>query len=553
MKLARYSSFLSCTLCLLAFASHGSEPTPDHFDRLFAPWNTNNTPGAAVVVVKDGKVAFLHGYGCANLEHRIAITPDTVFDAASVAKQFTGLAIAMLVEKGKLSLDDDIRKHLPDIPDFGRPITVRHLLHHTSGLRDWPETLTVAGKSMSEVIDFQMILEMVRCQRELDFLPGEAHLYSNTGYNLLAAAMAKVTGESFRRWMQTNLFLPLGMNQTHICDDPDEIVFVLAEPYAPAGGGAYRREVSQLAAPGSSSLMITARDMSQWLLNFETMQVGGKRAIDAMLQPGKLNNGKEVQYGFGIGLGEYRHARTVSHTGGWAGYRSAVLRFPEQRLGMAILSNSSDLDAPGLARKVADLYLGASAKKPAPEAPAKPALTTKPDSSKWEAYIGTYRLGPGWLLSITREGDQLMTQATREAKFPMTPVSATSFQVEAYGTNIEFAPSDSGSVTQLVYRGIHAPKLIVPEVTPAYLAAYAGDYWSDELKVVYRIELRDGQLRVRQPFRGWTPLTPTTVDRFDSAFGFTLEFTRNAGTPASEMKISGGRVRNLRFTRIALP
>ena len=146
-----------------------------------------------------------------------------------------------------------------------------------------------------------------------------------------------------------------------------------------------------------------------------------------------------------------------------------------------------------------------------------------------------------------------MAQATREAKFPMTPVSATSFHVEAYGANVDFVPTDSGSVTQLVYRGIHAPKLKVPEVTPAYLAAYAGDYWSDELKVVYRIEVRDGQLRARKPFLDWTPLTPTTVDRFDSGFGFTVEFTRDAGRQASEMKVSGGRVRNLRFTRVALP
>ena len=207
-----YSWFAA--LCLLAFASYSAEPIPGQLDQLFARWNTTHTPGAAVVVVKDGKVAYLQGYGCANLEHRIPITPDTVFDAASVAKQFTGLAIAMLVEQGKLSPDDDIRKHLPEVPDFGPPITISHLLHHTSGLRDWPETLTVAGKGMGDRIDFDTILEMVRCQRELDFPPGEAYSYSNTGYNLPAAALAKVTGQSFRAWMQANL-LPATRDETN--------------------------------------------------------------------------------------------------------------------------------------------------------------------------------------------------------------------------------------------------------------------------------------------------------------------------------------------------
>ena len=374
MKLARQFSLLFCALCLLAFASHGTEPAPGQLDPLFAPWNTTNTPGAAVVVAKDGKVVFLRSYGCANLEHRIPITPDTVFDAASVAKQFTGLALAMLVGQGKLSLDDDIRRHLPDVPDFGRPITIGHLLHHTSGLRDWPETLTLGGKGMGDRIDLDTILEMVRCQRELDFPPGEAYSYSNTGYNLLAAATAKITGQSLRAWMQTNLFLPLGMNQTHLGDDPDEVVSGLAESYAPAGGKTYHRAVSQLAAPGSSSLMITARDMGNWLLNFETIKVGGHAAIAATLQPGKLNNGKRVDYGFGVGLGEHRHAQMVSHTGGWAGYRSAALRFPEQHLGVAVLSNAADLDAPGLAEKVADLYLEVPADKPTPRNPPNPIL-----------------------------------------------------------------------------------------------------------------------------------------------------------------------------------
>jgi len=269
----------------------GSNPEASKVDRIFSPWDKTDSPGMSVVIVKDGAIAYQHGYGCANLEHRIPVTPQTVFDVASVAKQFTGLGIAMLVGQGKIALDDDIRKYLPEVPDFGKPITIAHLLHHTSGVRDWPETLTLSGVDGDGPITLDMILEMVRRQHELDFAPGEEHLYSNTGYNLLAAVIAKVTGQSFRTWMDKNVFQTLGMKHTQVRDDPAEIVANFADSYAPAGGRNFRRVQSELAAQGSSSLLVSAEDMGKWLLNFETAQAGGKTAIKLMRQSGKLNNG----------------------------------------------------------------------------------------------------------------------------------------------------------------------------------------------------------------------------------------------------------------------
>src|SRR4030095_15332618 len=185
-------------ILLLVNASAASNPNDAKVDKLFAQWDRKDSPGAAIVVVKDGAVVYQHGYGYANLEHRIPITPQTRFDVASVAKQFTGLSVAMLIEQGKLSLDDDVRKHLPDVPDFGKLITIGHLLYHTSGVRDWPEAFLLSDVDFESPISFEMILELVRRQRELDFAPGEKWQYSNTGYNLLAATVAKVTGQSFR-------------------------------------------------------------------------------------------------------------------------------------------------------------------------------------------------------------------------------------------------------------------------------------------------------------------------------------------------------------------
>src|SRR6266446_3383817 len=205
-------------LCLCVSPCAAKNRSGARVDQLFSPWNHANSPGAAVVVVENGGVVYQRGYGYADLEHGIPITPQTVFDAASVAKQFTGLAVAMLIEQGKLALDDNIRNYLPDVPDFGKPITIRHLLHHTSGVRDWPDILEISGVNLfGDPIDLNAILDMVRHQRELNFMPGKEFSYSNTGYNLLAAILAKVTNQSFRSWTDTNLFRPLRMQHTHFC------------------------------------------------------------------------------------------------------------------------------------------------------------------------------------------------------------------------------------------------------------------------------------------------------------------------------------------------
>ena len=431
-------------ICLLAAAGDVRAGNTAEVDRLFAQWDRPDSPGAAVVIVKDGAVVYQHGYGCADLEHRIPITPQTRFDVASVAKQFTGLSVALLVEQGKLSVDDDIHKYLPDVPDFGKPITIRHLLHHTSGLRDWPETLSLSGLDMEGQVTLDMILEMVRRQRELDFAPGEEYQYSNTGYNLLAATVARVTGQSFRIWTDANLFQPLDMKHTFVCDNPTEIVPDRATSYYPAGRNKFRQVDSQLAAQGSSSLFISAEDMGKWLLNFETARVGGKAAMALMRQPGKLNSGTKVDYGFGVSLGDYHGSPMISHGGSWAGYRSDMLWLPGKRFGVAILANTSNLDPGALALKIAGLYLG---NPPASPSPAKPSAAVKADPATWDAFPGTYRLGPGWWLTITREGDRLMAQATHEDKFPMTPVSDTNFFVEAYGQAVAFVRNGSGAVT----------------------------------------------------------------------------------------------------------
>ena len=542
-------------ILLLVNASAAPNPNNAKVDRLFAQWDRKDSPGAAIVVVKDGAVVYQHGYGYANLEHRIPITPQTRFDVASVAKQFTGLSLAMLIEQGKLSLEDDVRKYLPDVPDFGKRITIAHLVYHTSGLRDWPETFLLSNVDFEAPISLEMILELVRRQRELDFAPGEKFQYSNTGYNLLAATVAKVTGQSFRAWTDANLFRPLGMKHTHVCDNTAEIVPDVAGSY---GAGikprTLHRVTSQLSGQGSSSVFISAEDMGKWLLNFETAKAGGKAAIELMCRPGKSNSGEKLVYGFGLFADDYHGHKMFVHAGGWAAYRSFTMVIPEKRFAVAVLANAANMNTHQQAIKIADIYLSMTDTAKSDKKSSKPRTAVKADPATWDAFLGTYRLGAGWLLTITREGDTLMTQATNEDKFKMTPTGTNTFLVEAYNNQeVEF-PQESGAVTNLLYRGIKAPKLDLPKMTPARLAAYVGDYWSEELRVATRMEIHDGKLATRHRSGEWLHFLPTGPDRFDAAFGgWALQFTRSESSEVTEAKISGGRVRNVRYIRTTLP
>ena len=349
-------------------------------DQLFAKWNKPDSPGAAVAVTREGEVIYKQGYGTANLEYGIPIIPTTIFDIASVSKQFAAFAIATLAHNGKLSLDDDIRLPLPDVPDFGHTITIRHLLHHTSGLRDWVQSLVIAGDMMDDVISFKHILKMVRHQKALNYEPGTAYSYSNTGYNLLAEIVETVTGNSFREWTDANIFKPLGMSNTHFHDDYEMILKNRAYSYQTAENGGFKHAINNTTALGSSSLYSTVEDLAKWMLNFDYPQIGEQTVLDQMRQRGVLSNGEQISYAFGLNISEYRGLQTVGHSGSWRGFRSHLMRFPDQKFGVVILCNLDTFNPLRLAEKVADLYLAdalAPAEKASEPEKAVPAEDTK--------------------------------------------------------------------------------------------------------------------------------------------------------------------------------
>lgn len=560
MKKFALAVVLLLLLQVATYAQSSTRQTPDaqltsKVDQLFANWDKPDSPGAALVVVKDGAVVYRHGYGSANLEYGIPIAPSTVFHVASVSKQFTAFAITMLAKAGKLALDDDIRKYLTELPDFGKLITIRHLLHHTSGLRDQWELLAMAGWRLDDVITKEHIMKMVRHQKDLNFAPGQEHLYCNTGYTLLGVIVERVTGQSFREYTQENIFKPLGMTSTHFHDDHEMIVKNRAYSYHPDSAQGFKLSALNYANVGATSLFTTVEDMAKWVLNFETASIGGPAVIEQMYQQGVLNNGQKINYAFGLSIDQYRGLKTIGHGGADAGYRSYVVRFPEQKFAVVVLSNLSTFNPARLAQQVADFYLAdqfpPAAAKPKPVEPTE----AKVDPAIYDAYVGRYLFDSGLILSITKEQNRLWGQPGGSPKAELFPMSETKFFVKVTDGQVSFLRDDKGAVTQaILHQG--GQNLVGRRIEPvtlsaAQLAEYAGDYYSEELGTAYTIIVRDGQLVAQHQRHDDIALRLISVDRFSgSQWWFQqVQFTRDKDRRITGLRLTGSRVRYLRFDR----
>jgi CubicO group peptidase (beta-lactamase class C family) len=382
-----------------AFASTKPSKEAQQVDGLFAAWSQPDHPGCAVGVLRNGKMLYSHGYGLADIEHDAAITPATVFHVASVSKQFTAMAIHLLAEDGKLSLDDDVRKYLPELHDFGKTITIRHLLYHTSGLRDQWDLLLLAGWRMSDLITEQDILDLVWRQQALNFPPGAEHLYSNTGYTLLGIIVKRVSGRSLREFTDERMFRPLGMGHSQFHDQYWSLVKHRAVSYIPLPDPeqqGYRSIALSYSNVGATSLFTTVEDLARWDENFYSGRVGGKELLARMLAKGVVNDGSELAYASGLMIGDYRGLKVVEHSGGDAGFRAQLTRFPDQHFSAIVLCNAGEADTWLLSRKLADIYL-ADELGPAPAqaetaTPAEVKIDPKvnPERDRLQAYAGTY-------------------------------------------------------------------------------------------------------------------------------------------------------------------
>ncbi len=520
-------------------------------DSIFKDFAKPDAPGVAVLIVKDGKVAFEKGYGMANLEYGMPITPTSVFDIASVSKQFTGYAISTLIQEGKISPGDDIHKYLPDIPDFGKKITIHNLIHHTSGLRDWPEGLHAAGWRWDESFTYDDIMRMVSKQHDLDFDPGSKYQYSNTGYNLLAAIVAKVSGKTFPEWTAEHIFKPLGMQATLVSDDYSKVIPHLATSYY-QNGNEFHKATDQLTAFGSSSIYTTVEDLSKWVICFQRGLADKDPVYLRMIQTDTLNDGKPNNYAYGLVIDSHNGVKEVSHDGGWAAYATNISNFPDQKVGIILLSNSGNFNADGESDAVARLVLNLKAGSEQKREDLSKLPTVKVDSNILKKYLGTYQLGPGWFVTFTLEDGQLMTQATGEDKFPTELKSDTTLWVPAYNSSVKFVQI-TDKANAIVYHGKVSNRVTPIKVDPSQLAQFAGSYYSKELEATYRITLEKGRLVGHHMRLGDFNLSPDmiTADTFGSAAGGSMAFYRDGQHKVAGFKLSGGRIRNIVFERVS--
>jgi CubicO group peptidase (beta-lactamase class C family) len=459
-----------------------SDATAPGVDAVFADFAKPDSPGCSLAVARDGRLLYTKSYGMANLELEVPLSPASVFDIGSTSKQFTAASILLLEKQGKLSINDDVHKYVPELPDYGKKITILNLLNHTSGLRDYLVLFELAGENVDSVTTDEEALALIARQKALNFDPGSEWLYSNTGYFLLSVIVKRVSGKSLRDFAAENIFQPLDMTHTQFRDAHTSLISNRALAYDPIEKGkGYTLDVSYFEQTGDGAVHTTVGDLLKWDENFYSGKVGGLDLLAELQQSGTLTSGKHFGYAKGLSVSTYRGLRTVRHGGSWGGYRAELLRFPDQHFSVVCLCNRADGNPSRRANQVAEIYLGSLMKEKPPK----------------------------------KDDDDDEDRKTR------------------------------------------------PEVTlpPAELAAFAGDYSSEELGVTYRLAIANGKLTVAAILNAGIPrsndlagkqIVPVAKDEFELIGDepINLKFTRDAAGHPASFALDTGRTTGITFVRL---
>ena len=555
-------ALLSVLLLTVAHEGHAAKPVPDkpqQVQALFAKWNRPDAPGAAVEVVKDGRVVYRAAFGMADIEQGRPITPSTPFHVASLSKQFTAFAVLLLAQDGKLSLDDDVRRYLPELPDLGAPIKIRHLLNHTSGLRDQWNLLVMAGWRMDDVITGDDVMGLVRRQRALNFTPGTEFEYCNTGYTLLAALVERVSGQSLAEFSRQRMFEPLGMKHTFFHERYATLVAGRAQSYQPsAGSKGYEGVALSYSTVGPSSLFTTADDLVLWSRNFDDGRVGGKQLLTEMQTPAKLNDGTVIDYSDGLSVGKYRGLKTIDHNGADAGFRSYLLRFPEQHLSVAIVANGADVQVTRLGQRIADIYLdGQLEALPTPVPDYASSTEVQIDPAKLDALVGSYAFEKGSAITFTKEHGQLMGWTAGDDAVPFYPSGEREFFAKLLNARFTFdAPGADGVIRGGTYqrntRAKTAKRMAPAKLSDDEIKALEGQYYGEELQVLYTVRAKGGQVLLGSP-RGDIALVPYGKQSFIAPWPFGLvTFQCAPAGGCSGFTATEDRARDVQFSKVQL-
>ena len=511
-------------------------------DQVFSAFDKPDSPGCALGVIRNGAFIYKKGYGAASLELGVPLTPQSVFYMGSVSKQFTAANVVLAAEQGFLSLDDDVRKYVPELPSYGKPITLREMLHHTAGLRDIFTLLDLAGRNAEDIHPTNELLDLVARQKALNFNPGDEFSYSNSNFFLMSVVIRRATGKPLSQFADENIFKPLGMTHTRFYDDHTLVVAGRVPAYEPRQGGGFRIGWStNFDKVGDGGLMSSVDDLLLWDRNFYDNKLGKGTLLKELQTQGVLNNGKSIEYALGLFISKYRGLPVVEHGGALFGYRTELLRFPQQKFSVICLCNLSTSRPSELADKVADIYL-AGQLDPEPAFAAAGSV----DASR---YAGQYR---------------------ESESHSVLHVNASKEDVEIFG--VHFKPRDAShfansfgemafdetqkSGTHLTLTFSNQEPQNFEKYQPANpsaeeLALYAGEYASSELDATYKIAVKDTKLMLTKNWQEPAVLEPIVRDEFQEPGGITLVFRRDGAGRITGCEVFAGRVRRILFTRTA--
>jgi CubicO group peptidase (beta-lactamase class C family) len=510
-------------------------------DQLFAKWNHRDTPGVIVAVARDGETIFSRAYGMANLEHGIPLTSDTVTESGSVAKQFTAAAVVLLAQRGKLSLDDPIRKHLPEMPAaLADRITVRMLLNHTSGLRDIHGLFDLMGRpSYTSAHDNAEVLRVMSRQRQLNFAPGAEYLYCNAAFVLAAIIVQRASGQPFGAFCEEQVFRPHGLTHTHWRSDFTALVPGRATGYEPRPGGGYQIDSPYSNIVGNGGLFFTAGDLLKWNASLDETAGEWGEVVRTLQTRSKLSDGRAINYGLGIGIDDYAGLKEISHGGATSGYKTFLARFPERHLSLVLLGNAGEFNPSAVSRPLLRLVLDL----PAPTPPAR----AKISAEALAACAGHYHSKQtDDLVNLTVKDGKLFSGGTAE----LIPTGPGTFANAAGTTTFAFAEAPRRQFTLTTGNGVvtfDGVSMATPRT--AQLAAYAGTYQSEELEVTHILTSKEGRLSAeRWPTPAWE-LKPTFADGFTFGPGWHATFTRDANGAITGYELTNGRCRRVKFVR----
>jgi CubicO group peptidase (beta-lactamase class C family) len=551
-----------CRRLLLALVALGpstatGQSVPDSLhlrtDSVFTDWNRSDAPGCVCGVMHDGGLAYAKGYGMANLELGVPLGAASVFYIASTSKQFTAAAIALLALDGALDLDADIHTYLPEMGDLGAPVTVRQLVHHTSGLRDYFGLMSLNGWT-GEYFNNERVYELLTRQRALNFPPGTRYLYSNSNYVLMAEIVRRVSGQTLRAFAEARIFGPLGMRHTLVDDDFHQIVPNRVMSYN-REDGQYRREPKAFDGFGDGNVLTTVADLQRWDENFWHPEVGGQALLDLMLTRGVLASGDTINYAFGVGHGTYRGLPTVDHGGAFLGFRTQLLRFPTEHFSVAVLCNAGNANPTALARRVADVWL-AGQLAPVPERAARAPLDTITlPPAVLERFTGVYWNDADQVARtvVLRDG-ALIYQRGPGAEDPLAARRDSSFVVLGIDAEVivRFTEGQGDAPLQLSATVNGGSPFVARKLAPfvpdaQVLRGYAGRYVNAELDAPLEVGVSGDTLTITGRHNPPLVLRALTRDLFTGE-GFTISFTRRRGSVVG-FTLDAGRVLGVAYTR----